>query len=51
MFNIILIANRGDNKAQRAAVAATANRAQRALSPRQRAAEVKLPALTKYHVQ
>ena len=51
MFNKILIANRGDNKAQSTAVAAKANRAQRELSSRQRAAEVTLPALTKIHVQ
>jgi len=51
MFKKILIANRGDNKAQRAAVAAKANRAQRALSSRQRAAEVTSRALTKTYVQ
>ncbi len=51
MFNKILIANRGDNKALRAAVAAKANRAERELSSRKRAAEAKLPALIQSHVQ
>ena len=51
MFSKVLIANRGDNKALRAAVAAKANRAERELSSRKRAAEAKLPALIQSHVQ
>jgi hypothetical protein len=50
VFRKILIANRGENKALRAAVSAQANCAQHTLSSLQRAAGATLPAHIDSHV-